>query len=55
MQYGEKRWPQMPDHSQKVVVLPLGSTEQHGHHLPLLTDTMICQEIVRRADAELTG
>jgi creatinine amidohydrolase/Fe(II)-dependent formamide hydrolase-like protein len=31
-------------------VLPLGSFEQHGHHLPLLTDTMICTEIARRAE-----
>jgi creatinine amidohydrolase len=36
-----------------VVVLPLGSLEQHGRHLPLLTDTMICQEIVRRAELAL--
>jgi creatinine amidohydrolase len=53
MQFGEKRWPEMAGLGQKVVVLPLGSTEQHGRHLPLLTDTVICQEIVRRADAEL--
>jgi len=37
----------------KVVVLPLGSLEQHGHHLPLLTDSMIGGEIARRAEAEL--
>jgi creatinine amidohydrolase len=36
-----------------VVVLPLGSLEQHGHHLPLLTDSLINTEIVRRAEAEL--
>lgn len=53
MRYGERRWPQIPGHSEKVVVLPLGSTEQHGRHLPLLTDTIICQEIVRRAETEL--
>jgi creatinine amidohydrolase len=27
--------------------------EQHGHHLPLLTDTMGCIEIARRAEKEL--
>jgi len=27
--------------------------EQHGHHLPLLTDTMGCIEIARRAEQEL--
>lgn len=53
MQYGEHRWTQMPDLVDKVVVLPLGSLEQHGHHLPLLTDSLICDEIVARAQAEL--
>jgi creatinine amidohydrolase len=53
MQYGEQRWNQIPGQTDKVVILPLGSMEQHGHHLPLLTDTMICQEIVRRAEAAL--
>jgi len=53
MFYGEQRWPQVPGQADKVVVLPLGSMEQHGRHLPLLTDTMICQEIVRRAEAAL--
>jgi creatinine amidohydrolase len=54
MQYGEQKWTTIPDHRNKVVVLPLGSLEQHGRHLPLLTDTMICQEIIRRA-AETLG
>lgn len=53
MLYGEQKWPDMPDKVDKVVVLPLGSMEQHGHHLPLLTDTMICQEIVNRAEEAL--
>jgi creatinine amidohydrolase len=53
MRYGENRWPDIPGQADKVVVLPLGSMEQHGRHLPLLTDTIICQEIVRRAEAVL--
>jgi creatinine amidohydrolase len=53
MHYGERRWPQVPDLADRVVVLPLGSLEQHGHHLPLLTDSLICNEIVARAGAEL--
>ena len=53
MKYGDLRWNQIPGQTERVVVLPLGSMEQHGHHLPLLTDTMICQEIVRRAEAVL--
>ena len=50
MIYGEQKWTDIPDQIKKVVVIPLGSMEQHGRHLPLLTDTMICQEIVNRAE-----
>jgi creatinine amidohydrolase len=53
MQYGEQRWPEIKASTQRVVVLPLGSLEQHGHHLPLLTDSMIGAEIMRRAEAAL--
>lgn len=43
MRYGERTWVEM-DEMRKgnvVVVCPLGSLEQHGHHLPLLTDTCL--------------
>lgn len=53
MQYGEQPWNELQAHRHKVVVVPLGSLEQHGHHLPLLTDTLIGGEIARRAEAEL--
>jgi creatinine amidohydrolase len=29
----------------KVVLIPIGHTEQHGHHLPMNTDTLIIQAI----------
>jgi creatinine amidohydrolase len=32
-----------------VVLVPVGSTEQHGPHLPIATDTLIAEEIVERA------
>ena len=53
MYYGEQIWTQTDDLTDQVVVVPLGSLEQHGHHLPMLTDSMIGAEIVRRAEAEL--
>jgi creatinine amidohydrolase len=53
MLHGERRWIQTTDVINKVIVAPLGSLEQHGHHLPMLTDTMIITEIARRAEAEL--
>lgn len=31
-----------------VVILPIGSTEQHGPHLPVEVDTMLVTEVARR-------
>lgn len=53
MLLGECNWTEVEDLQGRVVVVPLGSLEQHGHHLPLLTDTLIGAEIARRAEAEL--
>ena len=42
---------------QPVVVLPIGSVEDHGHHLPLDTDNFliwsICEEAAKRAAGEI--
>ncbi|MEW6524650.1 MAG: creatininase family protein [Bacillota bacterium] len=38
-----------------VAVLPLGSTEQHGPHLPLGTDTLIVTAVVEAAITGLAG
>jgi len=35
------------------VILPVAAVEQHGHHLPLFTDSVLLGEIVRRLEAEL--
>jgi creatinine amidohydrolase len=53
MQLGEQRWPDVAALTTKVAVVPIGSFEQHGRHLPLLTDSLIGQEVARRAEAEL--
>jgi creatinine amidohydrolase len=53
MQFGEMNWRQAGEATGRVVVVPLGSLEQHGWHLPLLTDAMIGSEIARRSEAEL--
>lgn len=39
-------WPALPQ-TVAAVVVPLGSTEQHGHHLPFDTDTAIAGELAR--------
>lgn len=36
----------------KIIVLPLGSFEQHGPHLPLTTDTDLVTAISRRVERE---
>ena len=38
-----------------VAILPVGSTEAHGPHLPLATDVIISEEMSRRAAAELNA
>lgn len=53
-QLGELSWPEaaVREHEDEaVLVLPLGSTEQHGPHLPLSTDTDIAAELCRRLAA----
>jgi len=29
-----------------VLVIPVGSVEQHGHHLPVITDTLLVEAMV---------
>lgn len=53
--YNRLTWPEMNDAigAQKLVILPTGSTEQHGPHLPLDVDLFltesVCLEVGRRA------
>lgn len=37
----------------RIAVLPLGATEQHGPHLPFETDTIIAEDVARRVQALL--
>lgn len=55
--YDEMTWPEVAAAAKKgtPVIVPLGATEQHGHHLPLATDTMQGIEMCRRAAALLRG
>ena len=44
-------WPEIRariEQGVRTVILPVGSTEQHGPHLPLRTDTLVTEEIVER-------
>jgi len=46
----EIRWPEIPpaEAARWIAVLPLAATEQHGPHLPLLTDVMIGEAYLAR-------
>ncbi len=52
--YARLSWPEMNEaiEKQKLVILPTGSTEQHGRHLPLEVDAFlaesVCLEVGRR-------
>lgn len=45
--YNRLTWPEMNDAigEQKLVILPTGSTEQHGAHLPLDVDVFLCESV----------
>jgi creatinine amidohydrolase len=45
--YNRLTWPEMNDAiaAQKLVILPTGSTEQHGKHLPLDVDLFLCESV----------
>jgi mycofactocin precursor peptide peptidase len=46
-------WPEIPE--SPLVVVPLGSVEQHGHHLPLGTDTAVACAVAEAAMSGLDG
>jgi creatinine amidohydrolase len=57
--YDGLTWPEINEavEARKVVLLPIGSTEQHGHHLPLDTDNFlarsVCIKTAQQAPTEL--
>ena len=46
-------WPDLPE--APLLVVPLGSVEQHGHHLPLATDTTVACAVAESAADRLVG
>jgi len=49
--YDRLTWPEMNEAiaQQRVVLLPVGSTEQHGPHLPLETDAFLAEQVCLEA------
>ncbi|HEX4829709.1 MAG TPA: mycofactocin biosynthesis peptidyl-dipeptidase MftE [Trebonia sp.] len=48
-------WPEVAAGPRRVLVVPLGSLEQHGPHLPMDTDTRIAAAVAARACAGRPG
>ncbi|MBL9169668.1 MAG: creatininase family protein [Verrucomicrobiales bacterium] len=47
-------WRQVSDLSKDTpVVIPVAALEQHGHHMPLFTDSQLLAEVIRRAALSL--
>ena len=56
MYIADQTWPELREalSEESVALVPLGSTEQHGPHLPLATDHLIAEALATAA-AEETG
>ncbi len=56
MDVAAQTWPELGEYvaNESVAVVPLGSTEQHGPHLPLATDHLIAEALASEA-ADRTG
>jgi len=53
MNLSEMTWPAVAALDKRTpVIIPVAALEQHGHHLPLFTDSMLLGEIVRRVSLQ---
>lgn len=51
----ELAWPKVSSLSKDTpVIVPIAAIEQHGHHLPIFTDSMLLGEIVRRVELAMS-
>jgi creatinine amidohydrolase len=54
MNLSDLTWPEVDQLSRDLpVVIPVAALEQHGHHLPVFTDSLLLGEVVRRASDAL--
>ncbi|MEM8949961.1 MAG: creatininase family protein [Pseudomonadota bacterium] len=51
--WSELRWPELKELAtpETIVIVPVASIEQHGPHLPVITDTMLAREVAARSAA----
>ena len=54
MQLTDLNWKTVDGLSRDIPVLfPVAALEQHGHHMPVFTDSMLLGEVVRRVDSRI--
>jgi creatinine amidohydrolase len=54
MQLWKMTWPAVNRLERTIpVVIPIAALEQHGHHLPVSTDSLLLGEVCRRAEEQL--
>ena len=50
----EMRWPQVAALDKNTpVVFPIAALEQHGHHMPVFTDSLLLGEVMRRTKEQI--
>lgn len=50
----ELPWPRVASLSKDTpILIPIAALEQHGHHMPVFTDSLLCGEVTRRAHERL--
>ena len=53
MQLADMKWTEVDALPRSTpVVIPIAALEQHGHHMPVFTDSMLLGEVIRRVSAE---
>jgi creatinine amidohydrolase len=55
MRLEDVHWPELDALRERIFVVPLGSLEQHGDHLPLFTDSLIVSHIADRVEKLCSG
>ncbi len=56
MELANLTWPDVDALNRDTpVMIPIAALEQHGHHMPVFTDSILLTEIVRRAHESLTA
>lgn len=56
IRYEELTWQQVKESlNYKLLIIPVGSIEQHGPHLPLMVDSILAEKLSERIAAEIDG